>query len=192
MVIGRPSIGPSLAMADRHPTKPAGNGRSAVKALNVLKRLWPSTPAITPEGQLQRNKHGHLVITVTGLYLTGAGDIARLEAAACTVPRDGNARKECVRILLALSMLRRFCTAGSSSCSGSAYPRVAAKLLLLDRILNLVEGGVDVALSIGWRIALRLQSNLICDRHRGVELALLFPLLSAMSVDFALSPGSQS
>jgi hypothetical protein len=38
-------------------------------ALNILHRLWPSTPAITPERQPQRNEHGHLIVKVTGLDL---------------------------------------------------------------------------------------------------------------------------
>lgn len=33
----------------------------------------------------ERNQHGHIILTVTGLDLTGAEEIARLEAAGCHV-----------------------------------------------------------------------------------------------------------
>jgi hypothetical protein len=63
-------------------------------ALNILRRLWPSTPAITPERQPQRNEHGHLIVKVTGLDLTGTQEIARLEAAGY---RLGNYAKSCLQ-----------------------------------------------------------------------------------------------
>lgn len=50
-------------------------------ALNLLRRLWRSTPAAIPAKQPIHNQHGHLIITVTGLDLTGAQEIERLRAA---------------------------------------------------------------------------------------------------------------
>lgn len=50
-------------------------------ALNLLKRLWSSTPATSPAQQPTRNEHGHLIIKVTGLDLTGVQETERLRAA---------------------------------------------------------------------------------------------------------------
>ncbi|RNJ51394.1 hypothetical protein [Methylocystis hirsuta] len=61
-------------------------------ALSLLKRLWPRTPAISP-GQPQKNEHGHLIVKVTGLDLTGAQEVERLRAAGY---RIGDYARSCL------------------------------------------------------------------------------------------------
>lgn len=63
-------------------------------SLNLLRRLWLSTPAVKPDLHSQRNEHGHLIITVTGLDLTGAQEITRLEGAGY---RISNYARLCLR-----------------------------------------------------------------------------------------------
>lgn len=49
-------------------------------ALNLLRRLWRSTPAAIPAKQPIHNQHGHLIITVTGLDIPGAQEVERQRA----------------------------------------------------------------------------------------------------------------
>ena len=80
-------------MANRHARRSPLAHDGGPSWLDLLRRLWRSTRAAIPAKQPIHNPHGHLIITVTGLDLTGAQEVERLRAVGC---RTGDYARSCL------------------------------------------------------------------------------------------------